>query len=259
MFSQTIALFRYQLLSLVNTKNLIVLFSIYLVSFMMSQFTVELAIINNEIVRTGVLSELLRYSLVLFLIISVCHQISQDYELGQFNRLLAMPVARWQYVLAEFLVVLAVALFMSAAIFLILLISAELPSSAYWALAVYLELILVGLFSMLAALSLEKLPVALVFSVAVYLLAKLSPVINYIFDQSSMYYHDETGFQLGNMMMKVISLVLPDRLVFAQNNALFEQVGYFHLLFSQTVSLAVYSFFILLIILIDFYRKEFRT
>ncbi len=256
MFSQTIALFRYQLLSLINTKNLIVLISIYLASFLLSRFSSELAIINSDVIGLGVLAEFLRYSLVLFLIISVCHQISQDYELGQFNRLLAMPVARWQYVLAEFFVVLAFAFILCFLVFLLLFFTAELSVAVYWSTAVFLELILVGLFSILAALSLEKLPIALVFSLVVYLFAKLVPLINFIFNQSSMYYQDEAGYQLGNMMMQVISLVLPDMSAFAWNNALFEPADFLHLLFVQASSLMVYGAFVFLAILIDFYRKE---
>jgi hypothetical protein len=258
MFSQTIALFRYQLLSLINTKNMIVFCSIYLASFLLSRFSAELAIINSDVIGLAVLAEFLRYSLVLFLMISVCHQISQDYELGQFNRLLAMPIARWQYVLAEFFVVLVFALIMNLVVFLLLFFTADSAIAVYWSIAVFLELILVGLFSILAALSLEKLPIALVFSFVVYLFSKLVPLINYIFNKSSLYYQDETGFQLGNMMMQGISFVLPDMSVFAQNNALFESSDFLHLLFTQASSLMVYGLFIFLVILVDFYRKEIR-
>lgn len=259
MFSQTIALFRYQLLSLINARNLIVFFSIYLTAILLSQFSAELAIINSDVVGLGVLSEFLRYSLVVFLMITICHQISQDFELGQFNRLLAMPVARWQYVLAEFFVVLVSALIMSFAVLLTLFFTADANVAAYWAIAVFLELILVGLFSILAALSLEKLPVALVFSFVVYLFAKLVPLINYIFNQSSLYYQDEAQFQLGNSMMQAISLILPDMSVFAQNNALFESSDLLSLLFKQTTSLLVYGVFVFLVILVDFYRKEIKS
>ena len=259
MFSQTIALFRYQLLSLINTKNLIVLCSIYLISFLLSRFSAELAIINSDIIGLGVLAEFLRYSLVVFLIISVCHQISQDYELGQFNRLLAMPIERWQYVLAEFFMVLVFAFMMSFAVFLLLLFTTDIPVAAYWSTAVFLELILVGLFSILATLSLEKLPIALIFSFVVYLFSKLVPLINYIFNKSSMYYQDEAGFQLGSMMMSGIQFVLPDMSVFARNNALFEPADFFQLLIAQAVSLGAYGFFVFLAILVDFYRKEIKS
>jgi hypothetical protein len=258
MFTQTIALFRYQWLAVINWKNLLVLCAIYLAAFLVSQFSAQLAIINSPEVALGVLADFLRYCLALFMVISICYQVAQDYELGQFDRLLAMPVSRWQYVLAQFLVVVAIAFFMCLPVLLLLLLTAPLTVATYWSLAVFLELILVGLISMLAILSLEKLPVAIVFSIALYLFSRLAPVIVYIFNQSEMYYQDEKGFQLGNMLMSILQYVLPDLSIFAQNNALFEQAHYFQLLSSQAVSLLVYGCFIFIIILVDFYRKEIR-
>jgi hypothetical protein len=259
MFSQTIALFRYQLLTLINRKNLIVLFAIYLTGFLLSQFSAELAIINSNEVALGVLGEFLRYSLVIYLAITVCHQIAQDYELGQFNRLLAMPIARWQYVLAKFFVVVTFAFVLCVPIFLLCILNAQIAVSIYWALAVFQELILVGLMSMLATLSLEKLPPAIVFTVAMYLFAKLVPLINYIFNQSALYYEDEKGFQLGSVLISLIQFVLPDMSVFAQNNALFEQQNLSTLLLDQLFSLLGYGLFIFMVILLDFYRKEVRN
>ena len=91
MFNQTIALFRYQLLGILNRKLLVVLIAIAMAAFLFSRFVAELAIIHSQSISLASLAELLRYSLLLMLVISICHQISQDYELGQFERLLATP------------------------------------------------------------------------------------------------------------------------------------------------------------------------
>jgi hypothetical protein len=259
MFAQTIALFRYQMLALINRKNLIVLCTIFLLGFSLGQFSGELAIINSQAVATGVLAEFLRYSLIIFFAITICHQISQDYELGQFDRLLAMPIARWQYVFARLLVVISFALLLSLPILPLFIFTAQSQAAVYWTVAVFLELILVGLISMLATLSLEKLPPAIVFTIAMYLFSRLVPLINYIFNQSAMYYEDEKGFQLGNLTITLIQFVLPDMTVFAQNNALFETAQVSSILFHQVLSLGGYGFFIVMVILLDFYRKEIRS
>ena len=67
----------------------------------------------------------LSQSLMLMLVISLCHQISQDYELSQFERLLAMPISRGQYVLAQFLVLLALSLVFVTPMFLLMLALSE--------------------------------------------------------------------------------------------------------------------------------------
>lgn len=259
MLSQTIALFRYQFLMVINRKNLFVVFAIYISAIGVSQFSAELAIINSNEVAVGVLADYLRYSLVLYLAISICHQIAQDYELGQFDRLLAMPIARWQYVLSQFLVVCAFAWVMCIPVFLMMTLNAEFSVAIYWTLAVYQELILVGLISMLATLSLEKLPISIIFTFAMYVLTKLVPLISYIFNQSSLYYEDDKEFQLGSSVISIMQFVLPDMTIFAQNNFLYGTVNYADPLRDQLISLLIYGAFMMFIILFDFYRKEIKS
>ncbi len=259
MLTQTIALFRYQFLMVITRKNLFVVIAIYISAIGVSQFSAELAIINSNEVAVGVLADYLRYCLVLYLAISICHQIAQDYELGQFDRMLAMPIARWQYVLSLFLVVCAFAMVMCIPVFLMMMLSADSSAAIYWSLAVYQELILVGLIAMLATLSLEKLPHSIIFTFAMYLLTKLVPLISYIFNQSSLYYEDEAGFQLGSSVISIMQLVLPDMAIFAQNNVLFETVSYADSLRDQLISLLIYGAFMMFIILFDFYRKEIKS
>ena len=171
MFSQTIALFRYQLRGIVNYRIIVAIAAILVLALMGYQFVSELAIINSEAIALAVIADFLRYSLIIILIISLCYQISQDYELRQFEHLLAMPVTRNQYVLSQFFVLLTLSLIFTLPVFLLMSILNEFPLAVYWSTALFLEMILVGQFSILAILSLEKLPVAVIFTLAIYLLA----------------------------------------------------------------------------------------
>lgn len=258
MIRQTIALFRYQLLGLINSKILLFLVVIYAVAFLGSRFVFELAIINSESIASAAMADFLRYSLVLLLIISVCHQISQDYELNQFDQLLATPIHRFQYVLAQLLVLGVFALFLSLPIFFLFVFLQDVLASMYWMLAVYLELILVGHFAILAAISLEKLPAAVIFTFGIYLLAKAAPLIVIIFAQSSSYYEEEAGFEVAGLLFSMIHYLMPDVSAFAQNDLLFNQHNFLTALLSQLFSVMVYGMFIVCVILLDFYRKEFN-
>ena len=258
MLKQTIALFRYQLLSIVNSKILLLLAAILMVAFLLNRFVVELAIINSDTIALGLMAEFLRYSLLLVLIISISHQISQDYELNQFERLLAMPVSRGQYVLAQFLVILAVAVLVVIPMLLLMWILGDIAVATYWSLALLLELLLVGQLAVLAILSLEKLPLAVIFTIAVYFLARAIPYVDLIFAQSSQFYQEESGFQFFQAFFSLLQYVFPGVSTFAQNNAIFDAGGYSSLLAKQLVSVFIYGLFIQFIILIDFYRKEFN-
>lgn len=258
MFRQTIALFRYQLRGIVNSRIVIAIAAILAVAFLGGRFVAELAIINSEAIALAAMADFLRYCLVIILIISICYQISQDYELHQFERLLAMPVTRNQYVLAQFFVLVALSLVLSFPVFILMSIINEFPLAMYWSSALFLEMILVGQFAILAILSLEKLPVAVIFTLAIYLLAKATPLIDLVLTQSSAYYDEETGFQIYFFVFTLLQYVLPDISAFAQNNVLLEAEWSGLLLAKQLASVLVYGAFIQFVILLDFYRKEFN-
>ena len=209
MIKQTIALFRYQLLGIINLRVVLLLCGLLLVAFLGGRFIAELAILNSEAIATAAMADFLRYSLVLLIMISICYQVSQDYELSQFDRLLAMPVTRWQYVVAQLLVLIVFALTLVLPVFVLMLMVSDMPLAMYWAMATLMEIILAGQFALLAIISLEKLPVAVIFSIAFYLLAKLTPLIDLILSQSSHYYDEEKSYQLAEWFFSAIQYVLP--------------------------------------------------
>lgn len=258
MIDQTIALFRYQLLGIINTRIVLLVVAIYSISFLASRFVAELAIINSEPVALAFMADFLRYSLIFLLIISLSYQVSQDFELGFFERLLAMPVSRAQYILAQYLVLLTFALMLILPVFFVMLWLRDLPLAFYWFAAVFLEMILIGQFALLAILSLEKLPLAVIFTLAVYLLAKFTPWLDLIFSQSMDFYQQEQIFQFSHRVFSAIQYLLPDMSAFARNNLIFELKDSAGMLLNQLISVMIYGLFILFVILIDFYRKEFN-
>ncbi len=258
MFKQTITLFRYQLLGIMNTRFMLLLLLVLTLAFLVGQFVAQLAIINSDMIALAVIADFLRYSLVLLLIISLSHQVSQDFELNQFHRLLAMPLSRFQYVQAQFLLLVVLTLILMLPVFLLILLLADMHVALYWSLACCLELLLVGQFTLLAIMSLEKLPLAVIFSLSVYLLSKASSLIDLILSRSSQFYNEEGSFQFIQFLFTVIHYVLPGASYFAQNNVFFVSLKLTDLLTTQFISVLVYSAFLQSVLLIDFYRKEFN-
>jgi hypothetical protein len=224
-----------------------------------SQFAAALAIINSEKIAFAILGEFLRYGLVLLVITSICFHISQAYELSQFERILSMPIHRGQYILAQTFVVLSLSLVASMAVLLSCLIFSSWSVSLYWFLAVFLELVLSGLFAMLAIMSLEKLPVAILLSISIYLLSRLVPLIDVSLYNASEFFSDEVTYQFSDTFIRLVQYVLPGREAFAQNNMLFENTVDWTMLLKQFVAVLLYGAFIILISTVDFYRKEFRA
>ena len=258
MFKQTIALFRFQLPGIINSRIFLLLGIIVLMAFLISRFIAELAIINSEVIALATLADFIRYCLVMLLIVSICFQVSQDYELNQFERLLAMPINRYQYVMAQTLLLVVFCLVLVLPVFILMASVNEPRLAFYWAFALFLELVLVGHFALLSSLSLVKLPLAVLLTLALYLLSKSAPVVDLMLSHSSAYYSDEREFQLSSEIFQFIQYLLPNMSVFAQNNALFTGENYTVLLTQQVITVVIYSIFIQFVILIDFYRKEFN-
>jgi len=241
-----------------NARIVILLALIFMLALLGGQFVAELAIINSESIALASIADFLRYSLILLLIISIAQQVSQDYELNQFERLLAMPITRTQYVLAQFLVLVFVCALIMLPVFVLMAVMGNIPSALYWSMALFLEMLLVGQLTLLAIISLEKLPVAVVFTLAIYLLAKSAPIIDLILSQSAGFYEEERGFQFAAAIFSLIRYVLPDLSAFAQNNVLFEGARAGAAFGQQLISVIIYSLFIQFVTLLDFYRKEFN-
>ena len=130
-----------------------------------------------------------------------------------------------------------------------------LPVAFSWSLSLLLELILTGHIALLTAISLRKLPMAVLLAIGIYLLARIAPLITEIIEGSLEFYLEEQVFLLGYYLFSVMHYLLPSSEAFSSSDFLFsESIGV--RLWSQLFQVLVYSGFLLFITLIDFYRKE---
>ena len=253
--SALISLVRFQAATLVNLRLLALLIVILMACFMTSQFIAELALINRLSIGLAVFVELARYCLVFWLLVQVCFQVNRDYELAQFDWILALPVARYQYLLSQVCQILILSVVAGILVFVSLMAITTLPVAFSWSLSLLLELILTGHIALLTAISLRKLPMAVLLAIGIYLLARVAPLITEIIEGSLEFYLEEQVFLLGYYLFSVMQYLLPSSEAFASSDFLFsESIGI--RLWSQFFQVLVYSGFLLFITLIDFYRKE---
>lgn len=259
MVGQTISLFRYLLLGVVNRRLAVLVLILFVVGILLASFVSELAIINSERISAALLGDFLRYSLVFLALLLVTSNVAEDYESKQFERLLSMPLSRWQYIVAQCLVILVIATVLSLPVTAIVSLFSSLEIAAYWAAALWLEIILMGLIGLLAILSLEKIPQAVFFSLAIYLLTKFSGVISQMLSESVILTDGSASNRFAELVFDGVLHVMPGSQAFAQNNIFFEPTLLpYELLSEQLLTVFVYSSFVITICLIDFYRKEFN-
>ncbi len=259
MIGQTISLFRFLLLGTLNLRLLLLVLILVIAAALFSSFITELAIINSHQIAVALLAEILRYSLVFLALLLITTSVAQDFESRQFERLLTMPISRWQYIAAQFMAIASIAFILVLPVMLVVWMAASLDVALYWAAALWLEILLVSLISLVAILALEKIPQAVFFTLAVYLLAKLSGLITQMLAQSVELSDGAATNRFADLIFNGILHLIPRLEAFAQNDVFFEPRGLSALLLTQLATVSLYSLFLLAVSLIDFYRKEFNV
>lgn len=258
MFAQTIALFRYQLVGLVNRRLLFLLVVVAGLALLVGQFVGALALVEAGPIRAAMIGEFMRVALSIALVALLAVQVTQDYASGQFERMLAMPIHRAQYLLALFTLQAILSGLLAFAGAIVLIPFAPLEDALYWFLALWLELILLGQFVALSALTLERLAPVLMLTLALYLLARGAPFIELVLQRSAQFYEGESGFEWASELFSWIRLFLPGADAFANNDQLMgSDAPGVTLLGRQLLQVGLYSLFLEAVILADFYRKEF--
>ena len=258
MIAQTISLFRYLMLGILGRRLFILVSILALVAALAGSFFGELAIINGEAIVAGLVADFLRYSLALLALLMIASAVAEDYQFRQFERLLTMPLARWQYIVAQTLLVASLCLILVLPLLVIVSIYSGWQTGFYWALAVWMEIFLLGLLGFLAILSLEKIPQAVFFALAVYLLAKLSGLITLMLSESVKLSSGSLTSRATEFIFDSILYVIPDERSFARNDVFFVNLDLGALLSEQFTQFAVYASFLVCVSLVDFYRKEFN-
>ncbi len=258
MSAQTIALFRYLWLGIVGRRLLALLAILLLVAVLGGSFVGELAIINGNAIVGAFIADFLRYSLGLLTLLIIAASVAEDYSSRQFERLLTMPLARWQYIAAQVLVIACLCGLLVLPVAILVPIYSGPALGFYWAVSLWLELFLLGLLGLLAILSLEKIPQAVFFALAVYALAKLSGLILLMLDEAVRLSEGGAASRAVEFIFGAILYVLPGREAFAQNDVFFESIDLAAALSGQLLSVSVYAAFLVAVSLVDFYRKEFN-
>ena len=257
MFAQTISLFRYLMLGIISRRLFLLLAILLLVAVLAGSFIGELAIINSTATVSAFIADFLRYSLGLLTLLLIATSVAEDYTSRQFERLLTMPLARWQYIFAQTLVIACLCLLLIVPMAILVAVYSSPGLGLYWAAAVWLELFLLGVLGLLAILSLEKIPQAVFFALAVYLLAKLSGLVVLMLDESVKLSEGSVTSRVVEFIFGAVLYFIPDSYTFAQNDAFFESIDLLGALGAQLFAVSIYALFLLTVCLVDFYRKEF--
>jgi hypothetical protein len=96
------------------------------------------------------------------------------------------------------------------------------------------------------------------FSLAIYLLAKLSGLIMLMLAESVRLSEGSAASRAVEFIFSAILYLLPDNGSFADSDVFFNGVDLLPVLGEQLFSVVIYVAFLLAACLVDFYRKEFN-
>lgn len=258
MFLQTISLFRYLISGIISRRLIVLTGLIYVAGILISSFVSELAMTDAQVISTAFLADFIRYSLVILNILLITTNVADDFEYRQFERLLTMPLSRWQFVVAEVMVIFCISIILVLPVVFIVAFTFDASTGLYWGIAVWLELVLTGVAALFAILSLEKVSFAVFFTLAVYLLSKLSGLIGLMLSESVRLTDGSLSSRFAESIFNAILYILPGQQSFAQNDVYFIESSIGDLLSLQFQSVVIYTLFIIFACLVDFYRKEFN-
>lgn len=227
-----------------------------LIGFVSAQFISELSLINSKEAQFSFQIEFYRYSFIVFSSLIVITAIADDFATAQFESLLSMPLSRWQYLLAQIGAIAVINVFMVMVAGLMLLLQVDLILAINWCASMWMELMLCSFIALLAILSLEKVPTAMMLFISLYILSRASPIILEVIQQSVYYSDGDTINTIVLYIFQLITYILPASDVFVQNDVFFNLSQNVNLL-NQALWVLIYALFINAIILFDLYRKEF--
>jgi hypothetical protein len=246
------------MLGIISRRFVVLLLILLLAAALFGSYIGELTLVNGSAIVAGFIADFLRYCLALLTLLIVASNVAEDYEFRQFERLLTMPLARWQYIAAQTLLIACLCAMMALPAALLIAFYSDLSTGMYWAAGLWMELFLLGLLSLLAILSLEKIPQAVFFALTVYLFAKLSGLITLIVAESVKMSEGSVASRTIEFIFNAILYLIPGLDTFADNNVFFVDIGLLHSLGAQLLSVVVYGAFLVAVCLVDFYRKEFN-
>jgi ABC-type transport system involved in multi-copper enzyme maturation permease subunit len=174
----TIATFT--LLEAIRDRFLWILLIALFLGLGLAEFVGDIAITESAETKSALLGAALRLFAVWAVSLFATTSLVREFTDKTLELTLALPIPRASYYFGKLLGVAAAALVTATLIGLCLALYVPLPRVAPWALSLTCELLLVGAFSLLSALSFHQVPLALSAVAGFYLLSRAISAIQLI-------------------------------------------------------------------------------
>jgi len=215
----------------------------------------SLAITESWHIQTSFMSASLRFFAILIVCLVVVTTLSRELNDKSLEMVLSLAIKRSTYYFGKLLgfsfIIFSLAIFFGVC----MLIATPFDNTLIWTLSLFCELFLVMCFSLLCAMTIRQIPIAIVTVLGFYFLTRtIGSAI--LMMNASLQITTSAANSMMSTVLQSISVVIPDLSHFTNSDWLIYGDANWHTLSAILLQTFIYSFLIISASLIDFYRKS---
>ena len=191
------------------------------------------------------------------IMIFVCFQVRTIFDNKEINIIITKPISRASLV-ASFVISYAAISLMLCAFLAVLIFAFSNPitnGALLWLMSLFFEMIIVALISLFASLMLRSAVACVMFSASFYVLARMMGFLLATVDSKKLF-DNQYANMFFEYLIQAISIVVPRFDLFSHSSWLIYETDYMQQITQIAWSL-IFLPFIILLIIIDFSKKEF--
>lgn len=250
-----IVLIARQMLLEARQNKIIWLFaSVLIVGLGLCEYISSIALIEGRYFQLALYSSLIRWTSIILLLQFVISSFSREVNEKGLDYLLAMPLARSQYIAGKALGIILISALMCAAILAVLSIYQLNASTIVWLSSLYLELVLIGCFALFIAISLPSPALATTVVIGFYILCRTLASIESLASQPLI---EHSGFAQSFLagITELLSYTLPPLYEFARTEWLLYTDFNLSVLITNVIQACIYCSLLLSAACFDLHRK----
>jgi ABC-type transport system involved in multi-copper enzyme maturation permease subunit len=256
MANRLVTIARFSVLEALRTRLPLLTAILVCVLLGASFFVREIAITESARFQTAFYAATIRYATVFVVTLYVIASVSREFQDKGLELVLALDLARAQYVLGKLLGFLAIAAALSLAVAVPLFALAGIEPAAQWAISLAIELAVIVALSLFCVITFNQLMPAASVVIAFYLLARAIIAIRLI-SANPIAGADALSHQFISRLVEGIALVIPGLELWTRTTWLVDHPAQWSALAAITGHGVLFVIVLAAAAVFDLYRKNF--
>jgi ABC-type transport system involved in multi-copper enzyme maturation permease subunit len=256
MTTRFLAITRFSMLEALRTRLPLLTAIIVLTLLGASFFIREIAIAESTRFQTAFYASTVRYATVFVVALYVIASISREFQDKGLELVLALDLARGEYIVGKLLAILAIAGVLSVAAGLPLFVLTGAEAAAQWTVSLVFELSIVVAMSLFCVMTFNQIMPAASVVIAFYLLARAIIAIRLI-SANPIVGGDALSHRFMTSLVESISLVVPGLELWTRTTWLVDEPAAWSTVGAIVAHAALFVVVLAGAAVFDFYRKNF--